>query len=133
MPMDETQDIPTIELRDWVLLYADDGETVVRVSGLSYGDLRRRDGKPVITTRIVRAEGRLLATRSGSRYRLGIVHPEFRKHLDVTRPLWDQENPIDRHSCQTAETDLCRRLKTSRCASETPFKNCIATKNAQMR
>ncbi len=90
---EETEDVPIVELRDWA--YLEEGEAVIRLSGRVFGDPRRADGKHITTTRIVKAEGRLITTRSGSAYRLGAIEPWFRKHLDATRPLWDPDNPIE--------------------------------------
>ncbi len=93
---DDTQDIPIIELRDWYYVVDDEEEEVVtRLCGKVFGDPRRADGKHVVTTRIVKAEGRLITTRGGSKYRLTTIEAGFRKHLDAVRPLWDPENPIE--------------------------------------
>lgn len=49
------------------------------LSGEVYGHLRIPDGEFVVTSNIVKAEGRLVYTRSGSVYELGKVAARYEK------------------------------------------------------
>lgn len=55
---------------------------------------RHHDGKSIRTSRIAAAEGRVVTTKSGQMYLLGVIDPGYRKHLAEHHPDWDPENPI---------------------------------------
>lgn len=48
----------------------------------------------VVTTRLVASRGRIVTTRSGSRYRLGVPSPEFLAYLMEKGYPFDEKNPI---------------------------------------
>lgn len=48
----------------------------------------------VVTSYIVKAEGRIITTYSGSVYKLGFIDPGYRKYLKKTRPNWNWRKPI---------------------------------------
>jgi hypothetical protein len=50
--------------------------------------------KKILTSPIVRIEGRTVTTLSGSSYELGNIDPSFRAWLRENRPEWDHRNPI---------------------------------------
>lgn len=65
-----------------------------KLTGVVTGHPRKPDGEEVVTTRIVKVEGRLITTKSGTVYRLGAPSLEYRDHLRVVRPDWDPEDPL---------------------------------------
>ncbi len=81
-----------IELARWSIPADEDG--VIRLSGQVFGDPRRINGTQICTTRVAKAEGRTITTRSGTMYRLGYIDPSFLKRLRETLPGWDPENPV---------------------------------------
>lgn len=60
------------------------------------GDIPRADGsvRTVLTSPIVKVEGRLVRTRSGTWYELGTAHPDFVEYLRSHDYQFDPENPI---------------------------------------
>jgi hypothetical protein len=66
----------------------------IRLQGKVYGHPSFDDGSDVVTSRIVKTEGRTITTYSGSVYVLGEVEPGYREWLAKNRPNWDPENPI---------------------------------------
>lgn len=67
-----------------------------RLVGAVYGhpDPRHPDGKRIQTSRIAAAEGRVVTTQRGTRYRLGRIDPRYRSWLQDHRPRWDWRRPI---------------------------------------
>jgi len=61
----------------------------IHVAGEIHGDAKKRweDGHPMVTTRVVKIAGRIITTRSGSRYKLGKPKQDY---VD-----WCKENGIE--------------------------------------
>lgn len=57
-------------------------------------DPRRPEGGPISTSPIVAVEGRIVTTKSGTRYRLGRIKPEFREWMREQGIAWDSREPI---------------------------------------
>lgn len=57
------------------------------------GDVAGRAGVTV-TSRIVKAEGRLVTTRTGSVYELGAPAPEYLEQLRIEGIAYDEAQPI---------------------------------------
>ena len=53
--------------------------------GTVYGHLRLKDGNTVVTSSIVKSEGEIIITHSGSQYELGKVDPEYEKEFPNAR------------------------------------------------
>lgn len=52
------------------------------------------NGKEKLTTRVVRTDGRLVTTKSGSVYRLGRVRPEYRAWVKEKGLNYDPAQPV---------------------------------------
>lgn len=50
--------------------------------------------KKVQTSYITGAKGRIVTTRSGTKYILGRINPAYRKWLRKSKPKWDWRNPF---------------------------------------
>ena len=59
-----------------------------------FGDPSRQDGRRICTTRVVKVDGRVITTKSGSVYRLGDPSTGYRQWLRENRPGWNPEQPI---------------------------------------
>jgi hypothetical protein len=57
-------------------------------------DARHPAGGPMSTSPIVSVEGRIVTTRSGTKYRLGRIKPEFREWMREQGIAWDSREPI---------------------------------------
>lgn len=66
----------------------------VAIQGRAFGMPDHKEGGGIRTSRIVTVEGRVVTTRSGSKYRLGRISPEFRKWLREQGREYDPRNPI---------------------------------------
>ncbi len=65
------------------------------LSGEVYGHPgRHHDGKAIDTSRIVAAEGRVVTTRSGSKYTLGEIHPEYLNYLTGEGIKYNHDSPV---------------------------------------
>lgn len=58
------------------------------------GKSAKRNGKNVTTSTVVEVNGRLVRTSSGSVYRLGRIHPEYRAWLRKQGIEYNAEQPI---------------------------------------
>jgi len=72
------------------------------------------EGDTVYTSSIRKAFGRIIETRSGTRYILGKIDPEYRKLLKRFAPEWNWRNPTRNvvfEACNSdgAECLLCER------------------------
>lgn len=87
-----------IELHAWRMVadpYAPPEAGRQAIIGAVKNDPRGRpDGREVRTSRIVAADGRVVMTESGTRYRLCDVSDGYRDWLREHRPRWDPENPV---------------------------------------
>lgn len=71
-----------MRLEDWGVVGHDDPYTApecrkYRLHGKVYGHPRFKDGDSVTTSSIDKTEGKLILTRSGSKYELGKVNSEY--------------------------------------------------------
>lgn len=57
-------------------------------------DPRKPEGSPITTSPIAAIEGRIVTTRSGTRYLLGRIDKGFRAWLREHRPEWNHREPI---------------------------------------
>lgn len=57
-------------------------------------DPRRPEGSTISTSPIVAVEGRVVTTKSGTRYRLGRIAPAFRRWMREQGIAWDSREPI---------------------------------------
>jgi hypothetical protein len=64
------------------------------LEGLVEGHPRKEDGKRVLTTPIVESEGRIVTTRSGTKYRLGRVSRKYRRWLTKEGLAYNPRQPI---------------------------------------
>ena len=64
------------------------------ITGDVHGHPSLPAGQCITTSRITSAEGRVVTTRSGSRYRLGPICPKHRKWLRDNGIPYDQHRPI---------------------------------------
>ncbi len=82
-----------VKLQDWSVVSAAYAapETNPR---LYLRGTRTTDGKRIDTSAIVKCEGRIVTTHSGSRYRLGRIHPEYRAWLREQRLPYNARQPI---------------------------------------
>jgi hypothetical protein len=71
-----------------------DGGSAIAGNVYGHPDTRHPDGKGIVTSRVVSFEGRVVTTRSGSRYRLGRIEPKYRRWLRKARPDWDWRQPL---------------------------------------
>jgi hypothetical protein len=70
-------------------------ETIRRcLKGKAYGHPRFDDGGVVKTSYIVKADKRIITTRSGSVYQLGKIDPLYRRWLKINRSMWNWRKPI---------------------------------------
>ena len=84
-------------LENWAIygdVYDDPKMGMYMLAGDVYEDPKRPDGTRIQTTRVVKVDGRIIATQSGSIYRLGEVESGYRDYLRRHRPKWDPENPV---------------------------------------
>lgn len=58
------------------------------------GNPRRPDGHPITTSRVVGASGRVVTTRSGSRYLLGEPDPRYLGWMERKGLTYDPEAPV---------------------------------------
>ena len=64
------------------------------LTGNAYGHPKFEDGKNIRTSAVVLVDGRVVQTRSGTRYLLGRVDPDYRKYLRKIRPDWNWRQPL---------------------------------------
>ena len=64
------------------------------LSGDVYNHTTRPDGEGVVTSRIVKVEGRFIHTRSGSVYRLGRVERGYRRWMKKEGLDYDRKEPV---------------------------------------
>lgn len=83
---------PAIRLSDWAMK-SDPYKAPEQRAGYLIGT-RETDGKTITTSRIVTAIGRIVTTNSGSTYKLGRIHPEYRKWLREQGIAYDARQPI---------------------------------------
>ena len=69
-------------------------QSKIRLQGEVTGHPRFDEGHRVTTSTIVKIEGKLVSTYSGSVYELGEIDPLYKKWVDKNYPDWDPENPI---------------------------------------
>jgi hypothetical protein len=70
-------------------------EVAVRVlEGRVYGHPRKPDGRMIVTSDLVSAEGRVVKTHSGSVYLLGAIDPKYLAWMRENGFEYDPENPI---------------------------------------
>ena len=67
---------------------------VVRLHGIVTCHPYKEDGHEVTTTRVVEVKGRVITTRSGTVYRLGKIHPTYRRWLKMAGIPYDPQCPI---------------------------------------
>ncbi len=89
----------SIVIDNWSITSHDDPYTppearTIRLHGDVKNHPRFGDGVTVTTSPVVQAKGRVVRTKSGSRYRLGTIEPGYRNWLKKNRPNWDPKNPI---------------------------------------
>jgi hypothetical protein len=90
-----------VKLQDWSVRSGGPGEwflapevAPVRLEGVVTGHPRKSDGKRVVTTRIVESEGRIVTTRSGTKYRLGRIQRGYRRWLTKKGLAYNPRQPI---------------------------------------
>jgi len=64
------------------------------LQGNVYGNPKFTEGEYVNTSAIVSSEGRIVTTKSGSKYELGKIESEYAEYLKKTNYPLDDENPI---------------------------------------
>ena len=69
-------------------------QKAICLQGMVTGHPRREGKHGIRTSSVAGVKGRIIATRSGSVYRLGKIDPTFRKWLKKHRPNWDWRNPV---------------------------------------
>lgn len=57
-------------------------------------DYPPKEGEQIRTSRLVSSEGRVVTTKSGSRYKLGRVCPRYRKWLTDQGLEYDRRQPV---------------------------------------
>jgi hypothetical protein len=55
---------------------------VIRLQGVVSGDPRREDGHRITTTRVLTIRGRVVTTRTGTQYELGVPDGGFMEYLE---------------------------------------------------
>lgn len=86
--------MPTYRLRKWSVSYAGtpyDSPESIRISLRGY---RNREKKPVLTSYIVKAEGRKITTYSGSIYILWDIDPDFLQWMKDNNIPYNEQAPI---------------------------------------
>jgi len=68
----------------------------VCIEGMVYGHPKKEDGKRVRTSAIHEVNGRIVKTRSGSVYGLGIPNPDWAEFMKRINKDFDPENPLNR-------------------------------------
>ncbi len=92
--------MPEILLDEWSV-HPDDADPFISpelrgivLVGKALGHPKKPDGQRVVTSRVLRADGRKVYTQSGSVYRLNSPSAGYMAWLRENRPAWDPENPI---------------------------------------
>lgn len=92
---------PPIQLTEWECLYASSDpycppeSAGLRLGGVVTGHPRKEDGKRVVTSGVVRVEGRRFWTKSGSEYELvGPPSAEYLAYLRETGRTYNEAEPI---------------------------------------
>jgi hypothetical protein len=67
-------------------------ETILQ--GYIYGHPKHDEGRRVHTSPIVKAEGRIVTTRSGTVYELGEPDPRWLRWLKANNLEYNEDNPI---------------------------------------
>ncbi len=89
-------------LEDWAIgadydnPYQAPEQRIMRLTGKVYNhpDPRFPDGKVVTTSAIDLATGKCVVTKSGTKYQLGKVSPDYDAFMKKSYPdTWDPENP----------------------------------------
>jgi hypothetical protein len=89
-----------VHLQDWFVRfspnrpYAAPEVSSTCLAGIVTGHPRKRDGKHVITSRIAAAEGRVVTTKSGTRYRLGCINRKYRRWLRKQKLEYKPKQPV---------------------------------------
>eukprot|EP01051_Picozoa_sp_SAG22_P001481 SAG22_NODE_58_length_23645_cov_16.637943_21_plen_209_part_00 len=79
---------PSPIIEEWLL---DFDQNVIQ--GIVYGYKDQEDGLEISTSRVVKAEGNVFWTQSGSRYRLGQVDANFQAEME-DEGCWEDENSL---------------------------------------
>lgn len=89
-----------VRIEDWHVRaatndpYKSPEQNGMAISGKVYGHPQFEPGERVVTSRIVKTEGRHVVTESGTTFFLGEIDPAYREHLREVKPDWDPENPV---------------------------------------
>lgn len=87
-------------LQNWAVRMSGDGYTAPELSyrclsGQVYDCPKHEDGAWIVSSRIVKIEGKTITTSTGSVYELGEVHPEYAAWVkEHTGKEIDQDTPI---------------------------------------
>jgi hypothetical protein len=90
----------TVKLQDWFVRFdrhdpfAAPEVNPTCLAGTVTGHPRKRDGQRVVTSYIVAAEGRIVTTRSGTRYRLGRIDRAYRRWLRKQGREYNPKQPV---------------------------------------
>jgi hypothetical protein len=123
-PGDPPRDSPIIE--DWIL----DFDQLV-IQGIVFGYQDSDDGLEISTSRVMRAEGKVFYTQSGSRYRLGEVDITFKNSM-VEEGIWEEEDSLH-HLLESdykpvhVPPPAVRELLNSRCLPFCPLRHVFHT------
>ena len=89
-----------IKLENWSVTFAGGDpytppEAQIKIlQGNAFGHPRSKDGEFIHTSPVVKVEGRVATTFSGSVYELGKIDPKYRAWLKKNFPQWDYRRPL---------------------------------------
>jgi hypothetical protein len=87
------------KIQDWSITVKSDGYTAPelispRLVGIVFGHPVKKDGEKVMSGPIIKVEGRIVTTHSGTVYHLGRIDPGYRKWLKENGIPYDPKHPI---------------------------------------
>lgn len=88
-----------IKMHNWSIGGSGDAYTppelqVKKLRGEVYGHPRFPDGHRISSSALIEAWSRTAVTKSGTRYVLGRINPEYRKFLKKNFPTWNWRRPF---------------------------------------
>lgn len=86
--------MPSYTLNKWGITTTSNPFTAPECSRIHLVGFRDDDNRRVITSPIMKVEGRIITTRSGSTYFLGEPDSEYLAYLEEIEYEYDCENPI---------------------------------------
>ena len=87
----------TVKLEKWCMCALPWQAPEVRetyLEGDVFGHPKHKDGKRIITSSIIKSEGRFVTSKTGTVYELGFLKPDYKEFLEKNNYPFDEENPI---------------------------------------